>query len=533
VKRTAGKKTKGPSRDGKNRQEDEPASKEVLEASSMTERRVAADLPLFLTGLLLFSYVAYRAVHLSFTHDESLTYIYGIRPGLASILAYSFNDANNHFLNTLLGHLSSILFGVTELSLRLPNVIAGLLYLTGAGFIARMFKPWPVRLGSFLVLTVNPFLLDFFSLSRGYGLAAGFQMLSLLFLLLFIEKKGEETRYLLASTWSAFFSVLSNLTFLNYYLALVAVLPCIFFLFWKKSAGKKMKPCFGGRLGTLFLHQIVQTGLLFLISVPMILKLKARGALYFGGDTGFWVDTVQSLIGASLYGVPHWKWVETAMGIMVVAVFLGGAVACFFRAGKKRSSDILAPCAVLSIALLCVLSTESQYWLFGNRFLMERTALLFLPLFALQFVLLFRLWMSNSFRLPVWMMAGLCGLLVCHALMSFNVSHTYTWHYDADTRKMIEDLVEYRNHGEKPLESVTLCARWIYEPSVNFYRLTYDLSWLNRMTRRKLPASDCDFIYVDEKSVDKVILPVARVNAYHETGMVLLAAHREKKTEME
>lgn len=283
----------------------------------------------------------------------------------------------------------------------------------------------------------------------------------------------------------------------------------------------------------LFLQQTVQTGLLFLISMPMILKLKARGALYFGCDTDFWVDTVKSLIRASMYGVPYWKWVETAIGILVVAVFLGGAVACFLRAGKRRSSDILALCAVLSIALLCVLSAESQYWLLGNKFLMERTALLFVPLFALQFVLLFRLWMSDSFRLPVWIMAGLCGLLICHALMSFNVSHTYIWHDDADTRKMIEDLVEYRNHGEKPLESVTLCARWIYEPSVNFYRLTYDLSWLNRMTRRKVPVSDCDFIYVDEKIVEKAVLPVARVNGYPETGMVLLAAHREKKTGME
>jgi len=249
VKRTAGKEPKEPSRDGKNPKEDKPASKEILETFSMTERRVAVDLPLFLTGLLLFSYVAYRAVHLSFTHDESLTYIYGIRPGLASILANSFDKANNHFLNTLLGHLSSILFGVTELSLRLPNVIAGLLYLTGAGFIARMFKPWSFRLGSFLLLTINPFLLDFFSLSSGYGLAAGFPMLSLFFLLLFIEKKEQVTRYLLASTWSAYFSVLSNFTFLNYYLALVAVLPCVFFSFLKKSAGKKMKPSFGGSSG--------------------------------------------------------------------------------------------------------------------------------------------------------------------------------------------------------------------------------------------------------------------------------------------
>jgi hypothetical protein len=76
-----------------------------------------------LTGLLFV-----RAYSLSFTHDESLTYLHGVRPGLTKILAFSYVDANNHPLNTLLTWLSSLAFGNAELALRLPNVVAFVLF---------------------------------------------------------------------------------------------------------------------------------------------------------------------------------------------------------------------------------------------------------------------------------------------------------------------------------------------------------------------------------------------------------------------
>jgi len=511
----------------KEKDEGKPSSEERIKRISVTGGLVTADWPLIMTGFLLFLYVAYRAVHLSFTHDESLTYIWGIRPGLKYILSCTFVDANNHFLNTLLGYLSSSLFGVMEISLRLPNVIAALLYLSSAYFIVRKFEPFLLRLGSFLLLAVNPFLLDFFSLCRGYGLAMGFQMLSLLFMLVFIQKRGEEKRYFVASTWSAFFSVLSNFTFLNYYLVLIAVFAGLFLMFQRESLKNEAQSFFDRSFRKVLLHQAFQTGFLFLVSMPMILKLKSRGALYFGGDTGFWNDTVVSLITASLYGMPYEKWVNTVLGVMILVVLLGSAFTGFLFAGKKRRPDILAACTVLAMILLCALSTEIQYLLLGNRFLMERTALLFVPLFSLQLVLLFRIWMFRSFPIPALIMIGLCGLLIYHTFLSFNVSSSYTWRYDADTRKMIGDLIEYREHQKVKSGQVTFCGEWIYEPTVNFYRLTYNLSWLCRMTRDPVPAKACDFFYIPEKLADKVILPLKKVERYPETGMALMVRRAE------
>ncbi len=66
----------------------------------------------------LFVYVILRAYLLSFTHDESLSYTI-----VEGKITWG-KTANNHLLNTLLMSLSSSLFGMSELGLRLPNVLS-------------------------------------------------------------------------------------------------------------------------------------------------------------------------------------------------------------------------------------------------------------------------------------------------------------------------------------------------------------------------------------------------------------------------
>lgn len=68
--------------------------------------------------LILFIYVILRAINISFSHDESLTFTIfeGNRKWLKT--------ANNHWLNTILAYISSRIFGYSELSLRLPNIIS-------------------------------------------------------------------------------------------------------------------------------------------------------------------------------------------------------------------------------------------------------------------------------------------------------------------------------------------------------------------------------------------------------------------------
>lgn len=132
---------------------------------------------IILAYLLLFIYVVIRANNLSFTHDESLSYAILFDNPMA------IQTANNHILNTLFMWLSSLFFGNSEIALRLPNILSFGLYLYASFVIFKETKnAWLMALGSCLIL-LNPFLIDYFSLARGYGISLGCMMLSLYFFL--------------------------------------------------------------------------------------------------------------------------------------------------------------------------------------------------------------------------------------------------------------------------------------------------------------------------------------------------------------
>jgi uncharacterized membrane protein len=111
----------------------------------------------------------YRALTQSVTPGEAWNYNQYIAPPWAE--AFSRFDINNHVLNTLLVRISSARFHVTETVLRLPSLLAGVLYLW---VVYRMARRWFSGLAFLPViglLTLNPLVIDALSEARGYGMA--------------------------------------------------------------------------------------------------------------------------------------------------------------------------------------------------------------------------------------------------------------------------------------------------------------------------------------------------------------------------
>lgn len=105
------------------------------------------------TGLILgpFLYIIIRAVLIPITYDEAATFFHYVHigtfwPGEAHW------DANNHILNSWLTWLSYTAFGNSEFILRIPNVLAGLLYLTFSQRLSFQIDRKPLRWALFLSL---------------------------------------------------------------------------------------------------------------------------------------------------------------------------------------------------------------------------------------------------------------------------------------------------------------------------------------------------------------------------------------------
>src|SRR5690606_2142084 len=135
--------------------------------------------------------------------------------------ANEFNTANNHVLNSLLIKLSVGLFGHHVWSLRLPNVLSFLVYGYSVFFLSRRLSPSPIS--QFFITAIlcgMPYVFDFFSLARGYGLAMAFQALSIAGVVAYFSQDGSSKKFLWVAFSAAFFSVWANFTWLNFYCAL-------------------------------------------------------------------------------------------------------------------------------------------------------------------------------------------------------------------------------------------------------------------------------------------------------------------------
>jgi hypothetical protein len=164
-----------------------------------------------------FTYAVLRAARAPITFDEAATQLTYLSSGVFAV--FDLRSANNHFLYTLLARLTGIFAGSGELGLRLPSLLGYLLYLGFSWAILKRFFGRFLALAGFLLLNLNPFVLEFFSLGRGYGLALGFEMAAMYSYLVFLDSnrraRDAGNRALAASLLLALVSALANLSFLN------------------------------------------------------------------------------------------------------------------------------------------------------------------------------------------------------------------------------------------------------------------------------------------------------------------------------
>lgn len=174
--------------------------------------------------LFFLEFAAARAALVPLTYDEAATYLRYIPSGFLSV--FNFEVATNHFLNTLLTKLFYLAGGNSELVLRVPNLAGYVMYMWFALLILRRVHHRAIAFAGFLLLNLNPYVLDYFSLSRGYGMSLGFLMGALFFLLRFLTRLQTGTaanRDLSRALLSGCGAVMASFSLLNVYLGVFGV----------------------------------------------------------------------------------------------------------------------------------------------------------------------------------------------------------------------------------------------------------------------------------------------------------------------
>lgn len=443
-----------------------------------------------LVAMSVLCALIYKASITSFTHDEAFTYTHYVHQGFFDIISFKHPYLNNHILNTLLMKYSEMLFGKYELALRSPSILGFVIYSVFG--LLWLFKICPrLILPGYLLLVLNPYLLDFFILARGYGLSVSFLMTSVYFIGLYLETY--KAKHLIYHHIAVLLAIFSNFSMLNYFVVSFVVLNLIVltnYYFVKKNYTKQQLITFYKVSSLCFIGYII-----FLFEP--IRRLTGITLLDFGGKDGFMVDTVRSIIYDVFYEQAVSDELLLILKIMSSVVFITGLIISGYMFFKKTVFlTIQHTVSFFSSLLLFGMVSISvlQHYIMGNDYYLHRFAIFYYVVFMINVCALLSYLNQRVTSFVTLVFGGLISiLLLINVYTNFTFHYFKDWKYDMSTKQVMQ-IIKQR-HQEQTNKKVQLGVNWLFEPSTNFYRIIWDLKWFVPTHRNGINITD-DYLYI-------------------------------------
>jgi hypothetical protein len=473
-----------------------------------------------IASALFFLFAAYRTFSVPFTHDESFSYLEFVEPHtFKEVLCQPANSSGNHLLNTLFQKVVLFVLPPNDWTLRMPNLLAYALFLYAAFRVCRhLFRP-PYHVAVFILLNLNMFLLQFFSLARGYGLAFSFMMTSIWFFLQSLDSEEHRSCWNAAALGAAVLACFANISFLNYYCALLLIGTLTRFRDWKriKPFSKSLPPNIARIL--TFWDSLITVCILAITLIPFAFNLRKLNQFYYGRDNGFLVDTVFTLVKAYLYEDSGLEALLPSINLGIC--FLLAILFVFYAAVPLISrKDLRIGKAVFLywIMFVSAIAIVIQHHALGTLYPIDRAALFFVPMFVLSMAGLIA-WEGNRWRILMRYKTGflftvILGLAAWQFSRVANVSYAIPWKFDANTTVMLNDLQAVRLADGKP-GPIRLGVTVPLSSSVSFYAKIKGLGWLEKVDRDGIENRILDYYYIVDEDLDYAESAKASILKYY------------------
>jgi hypothetical protein len=371
-------------------------------------------------SLVLLGLSTYKVFALPMTIDECTTYYMLVEMKSNWQVLFdmkSFDTANNHILNTYFARIGYFFFGQTEIALRWGSLLAHVIYLFFSWKLSKKLteSSW-FSLGIFVAMNVNPYMLDFFSLSRGYGIMLAMIVASLYY---FYENKIWKSCIAIA------LGVLGNFTMINYMISFCG-LYFIFLLLEKndlKAFFKKIIP------------PLVIFSLLGALIFRPIMELKKNGEFLYGNES------LKEVFKSILYNSGYHAEYLGKDGLEIIAyiysfLILGGIFISVFQYVKEKNTQRLL---IAFFPLLSIFIMILQFYFLGSKYLINRTALLYFPLLMLSifpWFLLKNIYIKNIITCIILIFS------VFHFSETYIPDYCYEWSADDSAKKVVQYIEE-------------------------------------------------------------------------------------------
>lgn len=412
---------------------------------------------------IVFIGIVYKILNVDITHDEVATTVHYYNFSVWQIMMYPDNWPNNHILNTLLTKLFINIFGKEQWVVRMPNLLSFIIYAYAIYRLTTIYfkKESLLFIAAISLFLANPYLLDFFGLSRGYAMATSLATLSASFLITAYYKSKES--HIWAAIILASLSSYANFTTLIFWLTIL-ILSGVYFLIYYWGDVKKIF----AKLVLLFLISISYFALIF---VPLQ-KMTSTNQFKYWTSKGFYNDTILSLIENWRYNNGLFDDIENnTFGIVIILIYLAALVIIIKNISFKKSiidnfkNPLLISFLILSITIFVNLI---QVLVMKTPNLNGRTAIFLYPLFVI--ILLGIISKIDKTKVN-WLKYSIS--IIIPIISFYHLANTYKsqsvreWWYDENTL----DVIDYIK-SENPNGEVTLKTQWWFYPSFYFYTYT-------------------------------------------------------------
>jgi hypothetical protein len=316
---------------------------------------------------VLFGYAIARAFLVVPMLDELSTFFSYIRTG------NYFNtieriDANNHVLNSFFGHQFYRVFGDSFFLFRISSLLAFPVYFYSLKYIVRKSLPRPFQAVVFLALVCIPWIFEYFSYSRGYGLGIAFFFAAIAFTVKW--KSSNNWKFLAAILICLWFSIGANLSYLLPALILVVYIEFLLIL----QGNFQKRPILTN------ISLVIAWAAATYPFLSYSFKLREAGALWWGNQEGLWESTGTSLSNLVLFTDERWVLnVLLVLLLVCLVTFIVSWIKEGFWAYLKQTEAI-----VFILLMVTLTGIVSMRYVLDVNYPMDRVAMYLVPLFLLS-----------------------------------------------------------------------------------------------------------------------------------------------------
>ena len=456
---------------------------------------------MLLTAVAFGMYVLLRAWNIPVTVDECSTAMTHVPRKVFDILFLK-SDANpnNHILNTLLAKGFTGLFGWHPFVFRIPALLGALAY-AWAGFLLCRRLSDNAWVGAFAygMLLGQPYMLEFFSLARGYSLGLGCMTVAIWFAYRFFKENSR--RDLL---WSAFFAglaVYGNFTQILFFAPFVGLL---LLAAWQK------KTDIAG-----FLHQtgpaLAMTAAWVALLIVPLKRLSAHSEIKIWVRTDSLFRSVERTMDAAIHRNPLMGRDASEIFTWMAAAFMLIAVPVAVRKWWRRPNGLAGDFRIFPVLLLAgvLITNVLQAELMHITYLQPRLALLYWPLFALSLGAA-AAWLYDGIGKWIWLPAAPIALMTfINVGTSVNLQEATDWWHDRDTYTVLHYIRNVQQTESHP-EPYTFDSNSLLQNSYIFHtkrdpRNFGDIVRLGEWHPGKPDAYDKDFYYTNSEEAAQML----------------------------